>query len=669
MKNHFRSLLCFLTAGVVLFSGCNKNELEGKDEQPGANPDFSFETLELTQGSFGVKITPVAKEQTYYFGIVSKADYAQFSSPEELQEADLARIRQIAEASGVDLEKFLMEALLKGEQTWKYTALAPETDYVFYAYGLSTDCKILTPLNTYSVKTSPVAPVDVTFDITVTDLKPTSFTLNVVPSRDDVSYYYDVITPDQYNDYKDDLNSFVEAFLYEWKKTDQYKAYTMPEFIDAVTERGKVSDDSFKNLLPEGTYHALAVAVANDGTCMSDVEVMTFQTTESPRNEYTVTSINTTDVDCAAVISAKESEAFAVMMELKEYFVEGGKELSDTEIVQALYEANNKNISKYVFADAANVKFNDLIPNDDYYLLIFACNPDGSPKLGEKVNLKKVDVKTEPAKQSNAKFSLSILNSTISRNSVDVRVEIDDPSLYKYETFLVNYIKDSEYQSLQDKEKGLQAHMDKFIDYKLKEYNDARPGTNMTRKEFLSRQLFSDNKGYAYSAITLSGLEADTKYQAYLIGLKADGTYTTAPVLAEFKTIAENQCMASLEFIVQAYGYKDKKMDKYQAWVYPHGDVKEFYVKSFIGKDDWSGKSAEEVEKLLKVDENKAPFNSNQQEMMDVKYGETWYLYAVIYDNSGQRSSVYRLEHTCPETGDGANDIIPVQVPVEVDTL
>ena len=663
MKHHLHSLLYCVLGGAVLLSGCNK-EPKGGDEE--VKTDFTFEALELTQGSFSVKISPVAKDQTYYFGIISKADYAQFASPEELQAADIARIKQIAESNGVDLEKFLMEALLKGEQTWSYTALAPETDYVFYAYGLSTDCQILTSLNTFEFKTPAVAPVDVTFKITPSDITPTTFTLNVEPSRDDVSYYYDVITPDQYNKYKDDLKSFVEAVLYEWKKTDKYQSYTMPVFIDEVTARGKIKDDSFKNLLPEGTYHAIAVAVANDGTCMSEVEVLSFNTSESPRNEYTVSSLNTTDVSCSAVISAKESEAFAVMMELKEYFKnEKGGEMTDAEIIEALYTAHNENISKYVFADAANVTFNDLIPNDDYYLLVFACNPNGSPKLDpEKVNLKKVDVRTETAKPSNADFTLKIMSNTITRNSVTVMVEASDD--FKYDTFLINYVEDSEYQKMNDKEQGLKDHMDKFIDQKLKEYNDARPGVNMSRKEFLSRQLFSGAKGYTYSRIELQGFKPDTQYQVYLIGLKADGTYTTKPVVSQFKTISEHQCMASLEFIAQAYGFKDKKMDKYWVWTYPHGEFKEYYVKSFVGKDEWSGKSAAEVETLLKVDENKAPAKSNHISVLDVKYGETWYHYAVIYDNSGLRSSIYKLEHTSPENGDGNNDAVPVTVPVNV---
>lgn len=665
MKHHLHSLLYCVLGGLVLLSGCNK-EPKGGDEE--VKTDFTFEALELTQGSFSVKISPVAKDQTYYFGIISKADYAQFASPEELQAADVARIKQIAESNGVDLEKFLMEALLKGEQTWSYTALAPETDYVFYAYGLSTDCQIQTSLNTYSFKTPAVTPVDITFQITPTDLKPTSFTLNIKPSLDNCSYYYDVITPDQYKEYGSDLKSFVEAFLSAWKETDQYKSYTMAQFIDEVTAKGEVSDDRFKNLLPEGTYHALAVAVANDGTCMSEVEVKTFQTSESPRNEYTVSDQQVTDISFHAIVNAKESEAFAVMMELKEYFVEGGKELSDSDIVKAIYEANNKNISKYMFADAANVKFNDLIPNDTYYLLVFACNPDGTPKLGEKVNLKKVEVKTQEAKPSNADFTLNIMNNTITRNSVTVMVEASDD--FKYDTFLINYVEDSEYQKMNDKEKGLKDHMDKFINQKLKEYNDARPGVNMSRKEFLSRQLFSGAKGYTYSRIELQGFKPDTQYQVYLIGLKADGTYTTTPVIKSFKTISETQCMASLEFAVMAYkSSKQEGYDFYNAWTYPKGDFKEYYVKSFIGKDEWSGKKASEVEKVLKVDANKAQAQSNHQSLLDVKYGDTWYLYAVIYDNSGQASEIYKLTHTSPEHGDGTNTMIGTSVSVNVETV
>lgn len=92
------------------------------------------------------------------------------------------------------------------------------------------------------------------------------------------------------------------------------------------------------------------------------------------------------------------------MMELQEYFADAK---SDAEIIQTIYDAYNQNISKYLYADVANVSFGGLIPNDKYYLLIFACNPDGSPKLDDKINLKKVEVNTSPAVMSSVNTNLA----------------------------------------------------------------------------------------------------------------------------------------------------------------------------------------------------------------------------------------------------------------------
>ena len=282
--------------------------------------------------------------------------------------------------------------MLKGEQEWKYNTLVPETDYVFYAYGLSTELEILTTVNTYEFKTLVVEQVEVNFKITASDVTPTSFTLNVEPDRTDCVYYYDILLPAVYMDYcggdPANLPAFVENYLAEWKKTERYATYTLPEFIAEVTVSGKTSDSSFENLLPEGTYYAFAVCVANDGTCISEATVETIRTSESPKNSYTVFSEVVTDVAYSAIVTAEQSEAFAVMMELQEYFADAK---SDAEIIQTIYDAYNQNISKYLYADVANVSFGGLIPNDKYYLLIFACNPDGSPKLDGRQGRRTID--------------------------------------------------------------------------------------------------------------------------------------------------------------------------------------------------------------------------------------------------------------------------------------
>lgn len=349
--------LRFLFMGAVCLLplvGCSDDDTEGTGPEP--TSDFQFETLELTQGSFKVKITPEDKNMTYFFGVLEKSDFSQFENLESLQAANIENIKALAEANGVGVEEFLLEALLKGEQEWKYNTLVPETDYVFYAYGLSTELEILTTVNTYEFKTLVVEQVEVNFKITASDVTPTSFTLNVEPDRTDCVYYYDILLPAVYMDYcggdPANLPAFVENYLAEWKKTEQYATYTLPEFIAEVTVSGKTSDSSFENLLPEGTYYAFAVCVANDGTCISEATVETIRTSESPKNSYTVSSEVVTDVAYSAVVTAEQSEAFAVMMELQEYFADAK---SDAEIIQTIYDAYNQNITNYI-ADSRLVK-------------------------------------------------------------------------------------------------------------------------------------------------------------------------------------------------------------------------------------------------------------------------------------------------------------------------
>ena len=84
-------------------------------------------------------------------------------------------------------------------------------------------------------------------------------------------------------------------------------------------------------------------------------------------------------------MTASESETFAVLLERQYYF---GEDDTDAEIIQALVNAHGGDISEYTSADYDYVSFDRLIPNEPYWLFVFACNSDGTPKLDEgKVNL------------------------------------------------------------------------------------------------------------------------------------------------------------------------------------------------------------------------------------------------------------------------------------------
>lgn len=71
-----KKALLYLFAALVSVSGtvgCSDDS--NTTNPPAPQPeDFSFQTTDLTQGSFGVKIMPEDKTQTYYFNLISKEE-------------------------------------------------------------------------------------------------------------------------------------------------------------------------------------------------------------------------------------------------------------------------------------------------------------------------------------------------------------------------------------------------------------------------------------------------------------------------------------------------------------------------------------------------------------------------------------------------------------------
>lgn len=664
-----KKTLLYLFAALVSVTGTvSCGDDSNTTNPPAPQPkDFAFQTNELTQGSFGVQIAPEDKTQTYYFNLITKEEYIQYTSGEELQLADFNRITELASSLGVSLEQFLMEALLKGDQEMTYLALTPATPYVFYSYGLSAEGQALTDVNIYEFTTPAVEHMDVTFDITATDITATTFTLNIDPSDDTCFYFYDVMTPDVYEEYcgSDPANipAFVKSYLEAAKEANP--DYTMPQFVSAITVRGNCTDsENYFNLLPECTYYAFAVGVANDGTLYTDVTMTTVTTSETPRNEYSIDYQTLGDVSFQASISATQSEPFAVLLERKTYFSDSD---TDADIINALYEANGGNLASFIEVDDATVKFTRLIPDEDYYLFIFACNNDGTPKLDEgKINLKKVPIHTERANMSNAVYSLS--TSKVEKTSVSLKVYADQD--FYEETFMFNYMTKDYYNGLKSQvdygildsmDEALQDEMGSFLQAQLDAWNESHPDSQMDMKEFLSRALLDGAGELAYYDIT--DLEPGTEYVVYLFGMKADGTYTTQLFTTEFTTVADGTSLAELEIISMALDITTNSTTNFDFWCYPtNGKV---YGKTFSETDEWAGKSAAEITELL-LEGFGSKYSTSYA--VSVPWGKQGFFYTVCVDENNMPTPVYKASPVAPENGVGITGVAD-EIDIEITTL
>ena len=668
-----KRIFSFLLAAALFVTACDKKN-GGTDTPPEpVNSDFTIEQTALTQGSLDVKITPKDNEGTYYFSVISKKEWqAKYQSDTEvLAAAYKTWFENLAASAGVSTEELLKNALLKGMQTYQFRQLVPETEYVFFVYGVDYTGTATTPVTVQEFATPKVTlNPNATFTITPTEIGSTYFKVNISCSDPSVFFYYDVLLPDIYETYCDskpeNIPSYMATYLSSLKsENNTYSKMSMAEFISAITVEGEAEYDTAlseaaNSLVPEMEYPVFAIGIANDGTFTTNATVQMVKTAETPANDWELRDEKVTDIQYNATIYPKWDEAYAVILERKMYF-EGA---SDAEMVNDLLAARGGSFLNDLCITRAKVEFKNLIPNEDYYLFLIACTPDGAPKTGEKLNVKKVDVKTQAAKPTGAVYTLNVYNVTKTTAKISVSVNTEGEG----QTFLTNFITKADLESRaasSSESEALKKHMDELIDSSLESWNAGHPNSKMDRKEFLSRLLPGESQTGASSAAEISGLKEGTDYYAYAIGIKADGTYTTEPFKKEFKTIEAKQSKVSVSMKMVArnmdeFGgsYVGQTQYNISADAMPYASAGKIYTKAFTGTDEWAGKSSEELVTLLLKETPTLPAKDaygylvcQHIESFNGARGERFYYYAIAYDSDEIPSDIVKASHLSKAEG------------------
>ena len=157
MKNHNFSLRAFALAVATLFATTGCGDDSTSDETGGGNPDPAPTTATIKiavsdiQGtSATVAATPSSNDLTYMVDIAAKEDFEEYASAEAYAAAVVDEIKAEAEADGTALNVYLVaEGLLStGAQRDDFSGLETSTDYVAYAFGLSSEGEITTKVFT-----------------------------------------------------------------------------------------------------------------------------------------------------------------------------------------------------------------------------------------------------------------------------------------------------------------------------------------------------------------------------------------------------------------------------------------------------------------------------------------------------------------------------------------
>lgn len=613
---------------LLLAAGCQKpvtqepddvpvETVKPEDGKPIELENFTVTLTSLHSGDVFFNIQPKDETMTYWFALQVKEDME--ADDEGTIAADREYFEYIASYYGISLHELLSDNLFAGEKDWMYNSLSAKTEYVLYMYGLSTDGEPTTAVNQITFTTTKVGPVDCDFELVVGDnITARSFSITIVPSDDHVAYFYDIFPAAMYEEYCLSDPENLPAFMAEYiPALASENGISIPTAVGAISAYGAITQDftSEDGIEAANTYYVFVLGIGADGTATTDAEVISVTTARPPMNTFEVSTASIEDDRASFYVLPTQSESYVALFELQEYMYDAkGNPLSDEEIINAILAAQGDYIANHVYSGTSSVSECPLIPNKDYYCLVFGY-------FGGEVTtpLTKVPFKTKAADPQDVDFILTVGEPTTTSVSVSVQ-PYREPTPHMF-----NYMPYSTYVEYGADDEAIKRFNNELIDGL---WNPAK----MSREEWLSRALET-----SYNSWLIEGLEPNTKYVFYAIGLVPDGTYTTQAFVKEFTTkeLKEGPQVDEILF--------SKSGNDVLAYFYLDGDsnVAKFVMSHIIDDASVYNMSDADLLTYLELDNETTFLNevSNQTYFTvvdkNVSAGATIYYAGAVYDPEG----------------------------------
>ena len=584
--------------------------------KPVVMEDFTVTLNHVHSGDVFLTIEPEDKDMTYWYQLQVKEDMPE--TDEEILASDMEYLQYIADYYGTSLVQLLADNLLMGDLEWRYQYLEANTEYVLYMYGMDIEGNATTTVNQLTFKTTKVEQLDCEFDILVGDnVTAKSFSITIIPSDDTVAYYYDVFPAWMYEEYCLSDAANIPAFMAEYiPALASENSVTVAYAVGAISNYGSIAHDFTleDGIEANSSYFVFAIGIGADGTTTTEAEVIEVKTAAPPVNTFEVTEGYVEDDRATFYVRPDHSESYVALFELKEYFVENGELVSDEEIIAGILAAQGSKIGDHVYSGTATVKDCPMIPNKDYYCLVFGY-------FGGEVTtpLTKVEFHTKAADMVDADIIVTVAEVTYTEASVSFQPYIEPfPHMF-------NVMPYATYEAYGANDEAIKRYNDELIDQM---WDPAK----MSREEWLSRALET-----TYNSWRIDGLEQNTQYIVYAIGLVPDGTYTTEAFTKTFTTKELKEGPQVEEVLYSKSG------NDILAWFYfeQNSGVTKFVMSHLIDDDSIYNLSDAELLAYLEQPNETTYVNevTNQTyfTVVDkaVSSGSTIYYAGAVYDSKG----------------------------------
>ena len=585
--------------------------------KPYAMEDFTVTLEALHSGDVLFSIEPNNKEMTYWYSLQIKEEMPE--TDEAIIATDIEYFNYVADYYGMTLTQLLSDNLVYGDMEWRYTSLEARTEYVLYMYGINTSGEAQTTVNQLTFTTTKVEQLDCDFEILVGDnVTATSFSVTIIPSDDTVGYYYDVFPAAMYEEYCLSDAANLPAFIADYiVALASENSVTVPYAVGAISAFGTIAHDftAEDGIEASNAYYVFAIGIGADGTATTEATVQMVQTARPPMNTFEVTQGNIEDDRATFYVSPDHSESYVALFELQEYFIdENGNTISDEQIMSEIIRSQGSYLGNHIYSGTSTVNECPLIPNKDYYCLVFGY-------FGGEITtpLTKVSFHTKEADMVSAEILVTVAEVTTTEASVSF-----DPYVTPM-PHMFNIMPYSVYREYGRNDAAIKKYNDELID---KMWDQSK----MSREEWLSRALET-----SYNSWRITDLEPNTQYIVYAVGLVPDGTYTTQAFFKEIKTkeVKEGPQVEEILF--------NKEGTTIAAWFYIDDEtaVSKFIMSHIVNDDSVYAMSDEALLAYLEEEHDTTYVNEVTNQFYftifdkDYESGDVIYYAGAVYDPDG----------------------------------
>lgn len=529
-------LLC---VGMMLAWACDKPQQEVSDDPQDPMADFILEISDVTATSCRFSVLPKDDSMSYVAMIVEKSDFDAFEDEYKYQDDDLAWFERKAIEEEKTLQEWLEDFLHVGQFESEENGLMPGQTYYLYAYGLDPEGYFTTGVTKLEFDTPEIQQIDLSFEISVTDIGLTKATVYVQSSVENAVFFMNVFSMEQYE---------------EWGGGDVAFSNHAQALVDYYVTMGKTPEEMvanlgsvgrgeliFDDLTDDTEYIAYAVGIDENFFVNSKAAIVTFKTKKVAESSITfdIDIKGTTYCSVLGTVTPSNADQYICAIQPKSQLEQYE---SDADIMYELVSTYQRwNALEDVLYAGETVDLepiSSLSPSTDYVLLCFGW--DEAPTTG----LTRAEFKTLAEGGNPRAQEMTFHLSDIMHNKVTVSISPKLGLHYFYDCMPVAQLE--EYAVSEGSEdEAICRFLDERIDYGAEFFN-------CTRAEYLADMGAALGK----QKWTFTGLEEDTEYLivAATINVSTGKIVLRNPFRSEvFRTTVLIESNACIEFIIDKY--------------------------------------------------------------------------------------------------------------------